>query len=190
MDSHSVLLVQLQAPSGEWVEVGYLFNKAEKNWFEFVDSYWLGVDRPVLGQVFEEHGRSWMPKTHVALPRWFSHLLPEGRLRDAVARAAEVNSRREFELIKRLGSTDLPGAVRAVTPDAPNTYSSVPEAADDGADEEQNPILKFSLAGAQLKFSVYGDDRGLTVPVARQAGRQLHRQVSRRTLGLRGCAGG
>ncbi len=30
--------------------------------------------------------------------------------------------------------------------------------------------MKFSLAGAQLKFSVYGYGRGLTVPAKGQAG--------------------
>ena len=64
--------------------------------------------------MFEEHGRFWRPNAHVALPRWFSHLLPEGRLREAVANAAGVSGQREFELIRRLGATDLPGAIRVI----------------------------------------------------------------------------
>lgn len=170
MGKESVLLIQLQSPSGEWVDVGLLRNKDEKNWLKFVDSYWDRADRPVLGQIFEEQGRPWEPNTHVALPRWFSHLLPEGRLRDAVARAADVNSSREFELMRRLGSTDLPGAVRAVAPAGEIPTSATPAFSDDSDDAEQDPLLKFSLAGAQLKFSVYGDGRGLTVPAIEQAG--------------------
>jgi serine/threonine-protein kinase HipA len=48
----------------------------------------------------------------VTLPTWFSHLLPEGRLRDAVASAAQVNPKREFFLLARTGLDDLPGAMR------------------------------------------------------------------------------
>lgn len=174
MSRESVLLVQLQSPAGEWIDVGHLRNRLEKNWFDFVDSYWERADRPVLGQIFEERGRMWEPNTHVALPRWFSHLLPEGRLRDAVARAANVNKSREFELIRRLGSTDLPGAVRVIEaarsiPAAPG----FPAPADEDAGDSADPILKFSLAGAQLKFSVYGDERGLTVPTKGAAGNYI-----------------
>jgi serine/threonine-protein kinase HipA len=93
------LLVTLQTPPGDWVDVGYLRNLREKNWFEFAASYWDLPDRPVLGQIFEERGRSWRPSARVALPNWFSHLLPEGRLRLAVAHAAHTNSKREFNLL-------------------------------------------------------------------------------------------
>lgn len=171
MNRESVLLVQLQEPSGNWADVGLLRNRDGRNWFEFSDSYWGRADRPVLGQIFEERGQMWEPSTHVALPRWFSHLLPEGRLRVAVAQAANINKNREFELIRRLGATDLPGAARVVEPAAafPDAAALPPSAGERGEDGE-HPLLKFSLAGAQLKFSVYGDDRGLTVPVAGRAG--------------------
>lgn len=165
------LLIQLQRPTGEWLDVGYLHNKGSNNWFEFSASYWLAAERPVLGQIFEESGRKWKPHTSTALPRWFSHLLPEGRLREAVASAAQVQSSREFELIRRLGSTDLPGAVRAVELEGGAGSPVVPQGAEQGErDEDEDPLLKFSLAGAQLKFSVFGDERGLTVPTSGQAG--------------------
>lgn len=174
MSTESVLLVQLQSPSGEWVDVGHLRSRDSRNWFDFDNSYWDRADRPVLGQIFEERGPGWEPNAHVALPRWFSHLLPEGRLRDAVASAAGVHRGREFELIRRLGSTDLPGAVRVVEPLAAVSQSgSVPEWADDDIDDGTDPVLKFSLAGAQLKFSVYGDDRDLTVPATGLAGNYI-----------------
>ncbi len=170
MSKESSLLVQLQSPSGEWVDVGYLRNRDEKNWFEFIGSYWGRADRPVLGQIFEERGRAWAPNTHVALPRWFSHLLPEGRLRDAVSRAAHIKSTREFELMRRLGSTDLPGAVRAIQLAQNLPTAAIPAPASENGGDHEDPLLKFSLAGAQLKFSVYGDERGLTVPATGQAG--------------------
>jgi serine/threonine-protein kinase HipA len=46
----------------------------------------------------------------------------------------------------------------------------VPPKAKEEEETDEDPLLKFSLAGAQLKFSVYGDGRGLTVPATGQAG--------------------
>lgn len=112
MTAPSALLVQLQNPHGTWLDVGVLYNLDIKNWFEFADSYWHLVDRPILGQIFEEKGPLWQPSAHVALPHWFSHLLPEGRLRDAVASAARISKAREFSLMARIGLDDLPGAIR------------------------------------------------------------------------------
>ncbi|WP_052711070.1 type II toxin-antitoxin system HipA family toxin [Pseudofrankia sp. DC12] len=172
MSADSVLLIQLQAVTGDWVDVGYLRSTRDQtNWFEFLESYWNLQDRPVLGQVFEEHGRSWTPSARVALPHWFSHLLSEGMLRRAVAEAAHVNTHREFELLRRLGAADLPGAVRAVSTTVLRDDSVSPShPAENDSAEYVDPLLKFSLAGVQLKFSVYGDERGLTVPARGRAG--------------------
>lgn len=166
----STLLVKLQTSSGDWVDVGYLRSRNERNWFEFADSYWSLANRPVLGQIFEEHGRFWRPSARTALPHWFSHLLPEGRLRAAVAHAADVSSKREFELLSRLGATDLPGAVRAIPVGRSDDVTKVPSLAPGDDSGTEDPLLKFSLAGIQLKFSVYGDSRGLTVPTRGQVG--------------------
>ncbi|GHE97273.1 toxin HipA [Amycolatopsis deserti] len=164
------LLIQLQRPGGEWVDVGLLKNNFSNNWFEFVPGYWEQESRPVLGQVFEEHGRDWRPNAHVALPRWFSHLLPEGRLRSAVSEAAHVNSVREFELLRRLGPTDLQGAIRAIAAVADGLSYEVPSLIPEDSVDDENPLLKFSLAGAQLKYSVFADGRGLTIPAKGVAG--------------------
>jgi serine/threonine-protein kinase HipA len=173
MGRESVLVIQMQVVTGTWIDVGYLNNRDEKNWFRFDESYWARADRPVLGQIFEEQGRAWQPNAHVALPRWLSHLLPEGGVRDAVARAARVSKNREFELIRRLGSTDLPGAIRAVVPSQRVPSWSIPAHADEADGAEEDPLLKFSLAGAQLKFSVYGNERGLAVPIRGRAGNYI-----------------
>jgi serine/threonine-protein kinase HipA len=165
------LLIELQDPAGSWAAVGTLQRRNERSWFEFLDDYWNMARRPVLGQVFEEQGRRWQSHTNVALPRWFSHLLPEGMLRAAVAAAAGVSSNREFELLMRLGATDLPGAVRATS--TQGTPDHEPRAEPDHDESGNEPLLKFSLAGAQLKFSVYGDGRGLTVPVSGRAGNYI-----------------
>lgn len=171
----SVLLVDLQIPSGSWVNVGTLHKQEQRNWFEFSVEYWHLPDRPVLGQIFEERGRVWKPTARVALPHWFSHLLPEGQLRQAVADVSGTNSKREFELIVRLGKDDLPGAVRIQASSELCREREVPSM-EEGGDEGDNedPLLKFSLAGAQLKFSLYGNQRkGLTVPVKGQAGNYI-----------------
>lgn len=163
------LVVHLQRPDGSWLVVGRLFHKDEKNWFEFDSAYWERPHRAVLGQIFEEHGRAWMPNSHVALPRWFSHLLPEGVLRTAVAHAAGVNYQREFQLMARLGRDDLPGATRIAAEES-HPGTDPPPPASERANLDEDPVLKFSLAGAQLKFSMLDGERGLTIPVAGQAG--------------------
>src|SRR5262245_11324521 len=95
-----------------WYNVGYLVNRNEITRFESTAEYWNLPDRPVLGQIFEENGASWHPSQRVAVPTWFSHLLPEGYLRSAVSSALEVSPLREYPLLIRLGEEDLPGAVR------------------------------------------------------------------------------
>jgi serine/threonine-protein kinase HipA len=171
MPTELAVLVQIQAPDGKWVDVGYLRNHQERNWFQIEDSYWNLPRRPVLGQAFEEHGKGWRPTAHVALPNWFSHLLPEGYLRSMVARAAQSSTRREFSLLARIGRDDLPGATRIAPALALGGSVAVPpELEAEDATPEGDPLLKFSLAGVQLKFSVYESGRGLTVPARRQAG--------------------
>jgi serine/threonine-protein kinase HipA len=169
MATETTLELQLQTGSGDWVVVGHLHHAGNRNWFEFDDSYWRLGDRPVLGQIFEERGPAWQPSARIALPHWFSHLLPEGRLRDAVAEAAHSHDVNEFELLRLLGPSDLPGAARVVPADTRGEYV-VPDGEHDEDVDRDDPLLKFSLAGVQLKFSVYGDGKGLTVPASGQAG--------------------
>ena len=100
--------------------------------------------------------------TRARVPPYFANLLPEGPLRTYLARKAGVNPRREFFLLRLLGR-DLPGAV-AIRPvaDAP------PLPVEASPSVEQRPeetLLRFSLAGVQLKFSaVMEATGGLTVP--------------------------
>jgi serine/threonine-protein kinase HipA len=140
--------------------------------FAFRSDYLSSDRRPVLGQYFEDHLEEvHYSRTH--LPRFFSNLLPEGGLRELVARRAGVHPDREAHLIAVLGD-DLPGAVivrpaslpLAGASEAPDSGAAAIEAAD-----HEEP-LRFSLAGAQLKFSVlYGGlGRGPTVPVDGRGG--------------------
>jgi serine/threonine-protein kinase HipA len=101
------------------------------------------------------------------VPVFFSNLLPEGHLRDYLAKRADVNPDREFFLLAVLGA-DLPGAL-VVEPREGDKQSSKPQDArdddtrDDGRAGEEP--LRFSLAGVQLKFSaVMEASGGLTIP--------------------------
>lgn len=167
----SSLTVEIQQPSGSWTDVGNLARAGETNWFESSPSYWELDTRPVLGQVFEEHGPGWRPVQRVALPTWFSHLLPEGRLRQAVAEAAKVKTQREFFLLARIGADDLPGAIRVAAAAGRSPIDPPDIASSNHADDADLSVLKFSLAGVQLKFSVVEHrERGLTVPATGEAG--------------------
>jgi serine/threonine-protein kinase HipA len=169
MTQRAPLLIQLQDPAGVWIPVGVLRSRDNTNWFATFSDYWISDARPVLGQVFEQNPRTWSPSAHVAIPHWFSHLLPEGRLREAVAAAASMSPRTEFDLLRLLGSDDLPGATRAIAWDE-DSPPDAPAVVDDEDHSSDDPLLKFSLAGFQMKFSVRESDRGLTVPIHGQAG--------------------
>lgn len=106
------------------------------------------------------------------VPPFFSNLLPEGHLRAYLARLAGVNPEREFFLLAALGA-DLPGAL-VVAPLA----GAEREAETHGASGSsgQNPqtaqaVLRFSLAGVQLKFSAVMEAAGgLTIPAGGMGG--------------------
>jgi serine/threonine-protein kinase HipA len=165
-------LIQIQVPTGAWMDVGLMHSDNGFNSFHTAPSYWADPDRPVVGQQFEDRGREWVPRANTALPRWFSHLLPEGKLRVAAADAAGVHVTREFPLLVRLGRDDLPGALRAIpaTNDGEPIAEGELEESDNSSDD---PVLKFSLAGLQMKFSVVQTDRGLTLPVSGRAGNSI-----------------
>lgn len=114
------------------------------------------------------------------VPVFFSNLLPEGHLRDYLAKRAGVNPEREFFLLAVLGA-DLPGAlvVEPIDGDKPSFGSQ--DARDDshgGAGEEP---LRFSLAGVQLKFSAIMEaSGGLTIPAGGSGGSWVVKLASAR----------
>lgn len=152
------------------VAVGYLRHRSGDSWeFKFLTDY-LGLHpRPVLGQFFEDD----LYRAHRAnlrLPPFFSNLLPEGPLRDLVARSTGVNQQREALLLETLGG-DLPGAVvvepeENIDEEPPDEELSSPPSPSPGREQR----LKFSLAGMQLKFSVLQKGDRLTLPVTGQGG--------------------
>jgi len=130
--------------------------------FRLLESYKSAYPRPILGQPFvddPEHVHSSRQRT----PPWFSNLLPEGPLRDLIARQAGVSVYREFFLLHHLGD-DLPGAVRIVADEATPEIAGETRPATDEHPREGD--WHFSLAGVQLKFSALRAGRGVTIPVS------------------------
>jgi serine/threonine-protein kinase HipA len=101
------------------------------------------------------------------VPPFFSNLLPEGHLRDYLAKRADVNPEREFFLLAALGA-DLPGAlvIEPIQEGGQSTETKGDQADDHDADaHDGDEPLRFSLAGVQLKFSaVMEASGGLTIP--------------------------
>ncbi len=146
-------------PVGTLTHVG-----GDRTVFAFNEEYIEKGRPPVLGLNFRDHFGN--PITNfrsyqTRLPPFFSNLLPEGQLREYLAKPAGVNPQREFFLIAVLGS-DLPGAVK-VRPKDREIW--LDEFSDEGSHSHRDDIFRFSLAGVQLKFSVIENDRGgLTIP--------------------------
>jgi serine/threonine-protein kinase HipA len=133
--------------------------------FAFEQDYIDDPQRPTLSLSFK--GRTGGLVTALSpvgrrVPPFFSNLLPEGHLREYLAKLADVNPEREFFLLAVLGA-DLPGALVI----APLEGDAKEDDADAGHDDDRprDAVLRFSLAGVQLKFSaVMEASGGLTVP--------------------------
>ena len=145
------------------VPVGHLTGFQDgKNLFTFDDSYVdLGPSRPTLSLSFNTPGDDEATErklretysSRMKLPAFFSNLLPEGVLREYMVKSLKVHHDHEFDLLMALGGS-LPGAVRAVP------VNELPKAALDyrpdavHAPPAETLIIKFSLGGSQLKFSM------------------------------------
>lgn len=150
------------------VRVGVLDRAREGATFTLDPHYLDTPRRPVLGQAFEDDQQP--RRTRARVPAWFSNLLPEGPLRELLARRAGVHPDRELFLLRHLGR-DLPGAVTVVgSGDELDAEEDDAEPHATSSPADNAAPLKFSLAGVQLKFSVTRGERGLTVPVAGQGG--------------------
>ncbi len=144
----------------------------EKTVFAFTDDYINDPDRPTLGLGFKDiHGdlitdhRSYKIK----LMPFFSNLLPEGHLRKYLAEKADIHPEREFFLIWVLGR-DLPGAVTLEPADG-EAWPPIDDLDPIEQAKVHEDILRFSLAGVQLKFSAISDAAGgLTIPASGTGG--------------------
>ena len=143
--------------------------------FAFDPRYADDPERATLSLSFHDpfgHLVTDIPPTRTWAPPFFSNLLPEGPLREYLARSAGIDPRREFPLLSALG-LDLPGAVTIVPP----ATGSAPRPSVDRVgvrgtpDSIRDPVaprpppLRFSLPGVQLKLSATMHAAGrMTIP--------------------------
>ena len=149
--------------------VGAIHRRDAFTKFVFDRDYWDRPNRAVLGRWFEDHPRK-QPRATNWVPAWFSNLLPEGRLRELIAREQGVDTHREIDLLTRIGA-DLPGAVQVV-PDPEAPVDEGFEAVTDGLVNVPGPSarLRFSLAGMGLKFSMRQEGDRLVLPARGEDG--------------------
>ena len=142
----------------------------DRNLFVFDTAYADDPNRATLSlsfkDAFGELLKEFRP-TQTRLPPFFSNLLPEGPLREYLAQRASVKPQREFFLARVLGR-DLPGALQLLPHDGDEEVVPEDMGAEQGSERSKatDGLLRFSLAGVQLKFSaVQNATGGLTIPV-------------------------
>ncbi len=148
----------------------------DRQLFAFEQDYIDDPQRPTLSLSFKGRTGGLVTTLHPVtrrVPPFFSNLLPEGNLREYLAGLAEVNPDREFFLLGVLGA-DLPGAL-VVTPfEGEGKQVGPQQQEEDDHHDDDHPrkgVLRFSLAGVQLKFSaVIEASGGLTIPAGGMGG--------------------
>jgi len=142
------------------VQIGLLelFDNYQQQ-FTFSEEYKKSLisSRPILGQIFED--RIPNPILVDGPICWFSHLLPQGVMRNWRCKILGIDTDDSFSLLEYLGA-DLPGAVVLTKTIAPLRKQSPPEPT--SAKDDAEPMFKFSLAGVQWKLSARSSGRGLT----------------------------
>ena len=160
----------------------------DRSLFAFNEDHIANEERPVLSLGFKDSFGQLITESRLYGPRvmpFFSNLLPEGRMRDYLADRARVNPEREFFLLWALGS-DLPGAI-TVRPLGDDELPPVDEGEVDNefGDDRSEKVLRFSLAGIQLKFSAIIEGRGgLTIPARGVGGSWIVKLPSREFAGV------
>ena len=170
--------------------VGSIQRRDDFTKFVLDHGYWQRPRRSVLGLWFENHRRE-RPHAVNRVPAWFSNLLPEGRLRELIAREQGVSTFAEIDLLARIGD-DLPGAVTVTRAGkeggaegpgdtAPGTPPHVrprdPRPVDTG-------LWRASLAGMTLKFSMSRHGDRLVVPAHGEDGDWILKTPDRAFPGL------
>ena len=140
----------------------------------FEPSYVEDERRPTLSWGFHDaYGRLRVRQdpTHGSIPPFFANLLPEGELRRYVAYRAGIALDDDFGLLWVTGD-DLPGAVTVHDPHG----RPLPPPAEGGPEfaPPETDLLRFSLAGVQLKFSAIDKATGgLTIRAHGQGGDRI-----------------
>ncbi len=137
----------------------------DKNLFVFDSDYIQNPSRPTLSLSFKNVLGELITDSEITQTRlspFFANLLPEGPLRDYLAKRANLNPKHEFSLLEALGQ-DLPGALTIESIDNGKLFQE--DLSKLKSEKKKEVLLRFSLAGVQLKFSAVEDDHGLTIPV-------------------------
>jgi serine/threonine-protein kinase HipA len=119
----------------------------EQNVFAFSQAYIDNPNRPTLSLSFKDKFGGLLTdvrSTRIQVPQFFSNLLPEGHMRDYLAKLADVSAKREFFLLWILGK-DLPGAITIEPADGESWPPSLSK--DDDNEKSHQNALRFSLAG-------------------------------------------
>lgn len=154
--------------------------------FAFDQAYIDDADRPTLSLSFKDEMGGLITDIRPIRTRvipFFANLLPEGALREYLAKKAGINPKHEFYLLWMLGR-DLPGAITIPPIDGeawpPETDHEV-----EIGQVSRETILRFSLAGVQLKFSaVMEATGGLTIPAEGVGGSWIVKLPSMRFAGV------
>ena len=190
----AILGVHLIDTGGEVIRVGALTRDAVGATAFIVDEAYLRDDRrPTLSLQWQVPGdagetrrrlenRSDKISLHGFLPPWFQGLLPEGALRDLVLTEMGPGDHDPFDLITRLGA-DLPGAVLVIPDNGEAPASAGPlqrEALAGFKAPRPTGVVKFSLAGMQLKFVAEKTRERFTAPARSGDGRFILKLASER----------
>jgi serine/threonine-protein kinase HipA len=155
----------------------------DKNIFVFDQGYVEDENRPVLSLSYYDIERKLITRPREVqrrLPPFFSNLLPErgGVLRDYLAQRAGISPEREFPLLWLVG-VDLPGAV--IAEDREGQPLPPPEEKSETREANKEEVLRFSLAGVQLKFSAIGKGgKQLRIPAQGRDGQWIVKLPSSR----------
>jgi len=177
MATAAILGVYLLGPRDRATRVGMLTRDRDGATAFVVDeAYFRDPQRPVLSLSWvvpadEDQTRARLADRgdkiglHGLLPPWFSGLLPEGALRELVIAEMGPGNHDQFDLLLRLGA-DLAGAVLIVPEtEAPDSAGPLRFERIHGFEAAQpEGLVKFSLAGVQLKFVAQVDGGRLTIP--------------------------
>jgi serine/threonine-protein kinase HipA len=154
--------------------------------FAFNQDYIDDPNRPTLSLSFKDQFGGLLTDfkpVQKLIPPFFSNLLPEGPLRKYLAERAGVKEHNEFFLLWILGR-DLPGAASVHPAEGEELPPQVEE---DLTPEERRNMLRFSLAGVQLKFSAVKNGAkagGLVIPVEGVGGSWIVKLPSQQFSGV------
>lgn len=176
----SVLEVRLyDEPIGTLTRV-----EGDRTIFAFNEEYVNDPQRHTLGLRFKDaYGElitEFKMRQTKVMP-FFSNLLPEGHMRRYLADMANVNPEREFFLLWVLGQ-DLAGAITVVPADGEDLPPTAQRNldGDESGERNEDSVLRFSLAGVQLKFSAVNEATGgLTIPAKGVGGSWIVKLPSR-----------